>query len=261
MTMGRRTRTSRCVAGAIAVLLAFSAAVETLPAHEPLQRAEWAARVREKAGGYGFLTPLIYAITRGVELHARHAAGGPHPTAGELFDFASDRKFLGGLAGDLVFTALATAMTAGLPGGGFLKSILPVAAGFVGWEVGSGEIARSDWGALSAQIAVASVTHFAANVVLRSIGFPAAGLVAALLSSAAGIATGVWLDRRHERERHGLAPVLARPPPSGPGAPVSADSRALYRQVVEKLRTASPSEARADYERLRSLSPAPAAAR
>lgn len=146
------------------------------------------SQIRSKAGGYGWMTPLVVATTKVLEGVAREAQGGRDFTAGEAFDFAAEPKFWGGLAGDFVFTAVLTGLAGALPGGSFLKMLLPIGGGFVGWEVGSGNLRNTNWMALGGQIMAVAAIQYA---VLSMGGAP---MVAAVASLAGGIGFGILHD-------------------------------------------------------------------
>ena len=155
--------------------------------------AETAEEVQELAGGYGLLTPVILAVSRGTELAARRSAGERVGQDEGTVDFLKKKRFWSALTCDLVVTALATGVAAALPGPAFVRALLPVAAGFIGWEIGSGHLAKTDWASLSVQIGAAAAVQIGLTAAL--IAVPGAGLIAAAGGAVAGIAAGMIFER------------------------------------------------------------------
>ncbi|MBI4858734.1 MAG: hypothetical protein HY815_00430 [Candidatus Riflebacteria bacterium] len=142
-------------------------------------------RIRAQAGGWGLLTPALELVTRVVEASQMKGVDSRTRFA-HVTRFATSKKFWGGVAGDLVFTSLAEALTGSMPGGVFLRTTLVCLAGFAGYELGSGNIKETDWGDLILQSVAISAVYCAVS----ALSLPCAGL----LATAAAFITGMILD-------------------------------------------------------------------
>lgn len=203
--------------------------------------AHVAGQVRSKAGGWGLLTPLIVFGAKAVE--AGYEDG--HFDWSEAGSFVKSPTFWKGFAGDALFSWLAGTLAGMLPGGALIRNFVAISGGFLGWEVGTGNLAHTDWGNLFGQILAAS----AVQTGLGLLGFSMGGWAVSLAAAAAAIATGIFMDKLRKDEE-GVEADAPRAPPvlDGPQAPepfpggtdpqVAARLHAeRYRRLLETLRS------------------------
>jgi hypothetical protein len=244
------------------------------------QAATTIQKIGGKAGGYSVLTPVILALTRGAELSARRAEGQPVGKDEWALDFLGTRQFWGGFAGDVIATTLTMGVAAALPGPAFVKALLPVAAGFIGWEIGSGNLKNTDWASLSVQIGAVAAVQMALTAALVAV--PGAGLIAAVGGAAAGIAAGMLFEKLRAQPTSDFRPQAqeakpartagesprswgSRPPESDRGSTASGqtDRRRGYAALLDSMRNndrQGTADAYRDYQG-DTLAPQPAANR
>ena len=202
-----------------------------------------ARKVEDHAGGWGLLTPLILFGSRAVESAYEDGS----VDWGEAGGFVQSKTFWKGLAGDLTFALVAGSIASAMPGGALLRSFVAISGGFIGWEVGTGNFANTDWVNILGQVVAAGVVQTG----LAMLGVPA--LVTTIATIAAAIGTGILID--HIRGKNNdLAEDAPRAPPAGAPAEfkvIAGDSKLCeqqdpvtaaqmhedsYRRLVENLR-------------------------
>ncbi len=235
--MRRRTGSWTCLLAALLHLAAPAARLLAEGGSAPAW-AETARKVGENAGGWALATPFLVA---GSQL-ALQAAGEDRLEVEDLVN----RKVVGGLIGDFVTVGIVAHLVPLLPLGPVLGQAALMAAGFVGWEIGSGNLANADWAAIGVQVATAT----ALKVTLAAMGlsgFPVAALtiagtltVALLLQH---LREGMEADAEDRPQAASVAgaasPGTSRidPGPLPPEGPFAAPRPApdAYRHLVETL--------------------------
>lgn len=171
--------------------------------------------IEQRAGGWNLATPILIA---GSELYQGARGEGD----GLQVDDLANRRVVGGLAGDAGALGAAALAARFLPMPPVARVALMTAAGFLGWEFGSGDSQHTDWVELGAQIAAASAVQFLLPIALASAGI-AIGPVALMAAGvAAAVGTGMlvsWLRNRGKKDDEPEAPLLDTPPTAflGPG--------------------------------------------
>mgnify|MGYP001548284662 CR=1 FL=1 len=135
------------------------------------------------AGGWGLGTPIILATTS-ISQQIMNLQQGEEFSATACFSFLGEKKFWCGLAVDLALTWTICHLTPMLPVGLFIRTLLNVSAGFIGWEIGTSNLENTDWLSIALQATAAT----AAMLVLPgSLGFLTTSILAvtAALASAA----------------------------------------------------------------------------
>ncbi len=209
------------------------------------------------------LTPLVLFGSRAVESGYENGS----VDWGEAAGFVQSKTFWKGLAGDLTFALVAGSIASAIPGGALLRSFVAISGGFIGWEVGTGNLANTDWVNVLGQVVAAGLMQTG----LAMLGVPT--LVATIATIAAAIGTGILID--HIRGKNdSLAEDAPRAPPAdGPTAfddsrdisysseqqdPVTAAQmhEDSYRNLVRNLRrNKADEEARAAWEEYRKAEP------
>lgn len=214
----------------------------------PESSASLASRVHGKAGGWAWMTPLLVA---GVGLY-KHV----HEDEEFTLETVLNRQVVGGVLGDFALVALTHKIAPLLPIPPMFRAALLIGAGFVGWELGSGNLGQTDWVNLLAQVATATAIQVGLTAAAAGLGFPLGGVPIMLASMAGAIAVGILLD--HWRtgpeaeawERPG-APATGPPAariragPAAPAAPAAPEDAvpepagaAVRRDLYDRLRQA-----------------------
>ncbi len=242
--------------------------VEKLDLGPPLdQERTLASRIRDKSGGYGFLTPILIALTSAVDSFKHRESDAVVDTAADAFGFVGEKRFWGGLGADLLVTAVAGTIASAMPGGPFLQTLLPVAGGFLGWQIGTGQLGNTDWVGLGAQIGAAAVTQYA--VIAMMGGMPGSRIVAGLASAVTGITMGILMDSI--RDRYAMRAEATRPSDLplrdavkgpmaawGPSEPEPSAQKRYYRRLLEALSAGDRERIRMLHDAYRGGDPAPA---
>lgn len=145
-----------------------------------------ASSVRYNAGGWGLATPLIIA---GVGIYQ-------HFSKQETFE-ASDilnRKVLGGLAGDFLTVAAFSAIASVLPMAPLLRNFFVMFGGFLGWEIGSGNLAEADWVSMLAQAGVATLVQHGIHMLAASGGLALGPLATTVLAISSAMAVAILIQ-------------------------------------------------------------------
>lgn len=148
--------------------------------------ARVAGSVHANAGGWGLATPLIIA---GVGIYQ-------HVSKQEDFE-ASDilnRKVLGGLAGDFLTVAAFNAIAPHLPVAPLLRSFFVMFGGFLGWEIGSGNLAEADWGSMVAQAGVATLVQHGIHMLAATGGLALGPVATSVLAIASAMTVAILLE-------------------------------------------------------------------
>jgi len=154
-----------------------------------------ADNVHEHAGGWGLKSALIFSASGAVREFYDARNGGRTYSLGNAMSFTKQPRFWGGLIGDLSLTMAVTAIAPAIPGGIFVQTFAKVAAGFVGFELGSGNIKNTDWLSIGAQAAVSTAVYLGAMAALGPMGIAFAPVIATVLSIGAALATAYLLDK------------------------------------------------------------------
>lgn len=174
--------------------------------------------IEHKAGGWGIATPLMIAA---VALY-QEATDERDLEAKRL----ANRTVLGGLAGDFLMVAGARALVPMLPIPPVMKTALVISAGFLGWEVGSGNLAETDWVGLGAQIATATLLQTTLTAGAAAIGLSLGPVGLTALTIAGTIGVGMLVDKLRGPEADAwerpAAPTEAPPEDRAPEAPAAA---------------------------------------
>ncbi len=190
-------RLSLCL---IVVLLCHAAGPFAFGAERPRRAAtptvyEFSTSVKGNAGGWGWKTLLVAGASAAAsEFHASRSQGRVYDL-NNVYNFVKQPKFWGGLAGDLALTYIVTALAPAIPGGVFVQTLATVAAGFVGFELGSGNIKNSDWLSIGIQSVVATGTYLGASALVAAIGLPFAPLIATVASIGAALGAAYLLEK------------------------------------------------------------------
>lgn len=173
---------------------AFLIVLQLLAAASPALAADgWVGfteKVEANAGGWNAATPLIVG---GVAI-AQDLAGHRDFEADRLLN----RRFLGGMAGDVGLLVATRFALMHLPLPGPAKILAMTAAGFLGWEAGTSGFQDTDWVKTGAEIAAATLVQIGLPILLASAGLAAPGIVvmAAAIGASLGAALLVdWLRR------------------------------------------------------------------
>lgn len=261
----QQPRVTRRIALLLALLQFF------LPLLHPAFAAEpnLADKIHGKAGGWGIWTPIMVA---GVGIY-NHVSGEEDLDS----DHFLNRELVGGLIGDFALVALMNKVVPMLPLPAVFKTALVIGSGFVGWEIGSGNLGETDWTNLLAQVATATTIQVGLQAAAAAMGISIGGLPILLASMAGAIGVGILLDEMRgepeaESSERALAPIersLTRTRPDGPLPPATRDPTdkaerdSLYKKLKEALGRGDRDGAESlwlEYDRSRGGA-APAAAR
>jgi len=166
------------------------------------------------SGGWGWTTPAII-IGANLALGVIDSDGGGVDKAMGLM---TNPKFWGGVVGSLVIASLATRVATGLPGAAFLRTAVAMSGGFLGWEIGSLNIANADWLSIGSQIAAATAAYLAVQRIMGVTGFMGGGWQATAAAIGAAVLTGIILDKVRKKSLD--------PPLNGDPAPPTIHVRA-----------------------------------
>ena len=156
---------------------------------------EFSASVKGNAGGWGWKSLLVAASSAAAsEFHASRADGRVYDL-NNVFNFVKQPKFWGGLAGDLTLTYIVASLAPAIPGGIFVQTLATVAAGFVGFELGSGNIKNTDWLSIGIQSVVATGAYLGTMALVGAIGLPFAPLIATAASIGAALGAAFLLEK------------------------------------------------------------------
>jgi hypothetical protein len=150
------------------------------------QAARVATSVRANAGGWGLATPLIIA---GVGIYKQISEQ-------ETFE-ASDilnRKVLGGLAGDFLTVAAFNVIAPALPVAPLLRNYFVMFGGFLGWEIGSGNLAEADWVSMLSQAGVATLVQHGIHMLAATGGLSLGPMATSILAIASAMAVAILLE-------------------------------------------------------------------
>ena len=184
----------------IVVLLCHSLGPFAFAADAPRRTAaptvyQFSASVKGNAGGWGWKSILVAASSAAAsEFHASRADGRVYDL-NNVFNFVKQPKFWGGLAGDLALTYIVASLAPAIPGGIFVRTLATVAAGFVGFELGSGNIKNTDWLSIGIQSFVATGAYLGTAAIIGAIGLPFAPLIATAASIGAALGAAFLLEK------------------------------------------------------------------
>jgi hypothetical protein len=151
----------------------------------------------DNAGGWGLKSALIFSASSAAKEYYRSRDDGNAYDISNVFSFTKIPQFWGGLAGDLTFSMVVAAIAPSIPGGIFVQTLATVGAGFVGYELGSGNIKNTDWLSIGLQTLAATITHLALASLL--VGVPFAGLIAAVASIGAALGVAYLIKKMREK--------------------------------------------------------------
>lgn len=155
--------------------------------------------------GYGLVSTSFLRYS--AKLLEKHGSA-----EGIQFSDMLDRELLGGLIGDVGMVLTMSQLGPLLPVAPAIRETMMVAGGFIGWELGSGHIADTDWLKVSAEVTVATGLRLG----LIAAGLSPAGLPILLISMEGSVLAGRLVD--HLRDKHeGEAASTERPDPLHPG--------------------------------------------
>ena len=223
-----------------------------------------ASSVGANAGGWGLATPLIIA---GVGIY-KHVSKQDDFEAGDILN----RKVLGGLAGDFLTVAAFNAIAPHLPVAPLLRSFFVMFGGFLGWEIGSGNLAEADWVSIVAQAGVATLVQHGIHMLAATGGLALGPVATSVLAIASAMTVAILLEElrggpeAEAADRGGgasLDPGVLRgfraggdPGPAAPAGAGRADAEydALRRSLEEDARAEWGSRYR-DYRGAREAAP------
>ncbi len=157
--------------------------------------------VYANAGGWGLKSALIFSASSAIKEYYQSRDDGRTYQIGNVFDFLKMSQFWGGLVGDLALTMAVTAIAPAIPGGIFVQTLAIVGAGFVGYELGSGNIAHSDWVSIGFGTLAATVTQIGLSSLLA--GLPLAGIIAGVASIGVALGVAYFIGKLRERNADG----------------------------------------------------------
>ena len=149
--------------------------------------------VYANAGGWGIKSALIFSASSAAREYYDSKADGRAYDLSNILSFAKVPEFWGGLAGDLAFSMAVSAIAPAIPGGALIQTFVKVAAGFVGYEVGSGNVSNADWFSIGMQTLAATVTQIGLSTLL--VGVPFAGLIAGVASIGAALGVAYLISK------------------------------------------------------------------
>lgn len=153
--------------------------------------------VYDNAGGWGLRSALIFSASSAAKEYYRSRADGNTYDLANVFSFTKIPQFWGGLAGDLTLSMVVAAIAPAIPGGALVQTFATVGAGFVGYELGSGNIKNTDWLSIGLQTLAATLTHVGLSTLL--VGVPFAGLIAAVASIGAALGVAYLISKMREK--------------------------------------------------------------
>jgi hypothetical protein len=140
--------------------------------------------------GYGLVSTSFLRYS--AKLLEKH--GSPE---GIQFSDMLDRELLGGLIGDIGMVLVTSQLGPMLPVAPAIRETLIVAGGFLGWELGSGHIADTDWlKVVTTEVGVAS----GLRIGLIAAGMSPAGLPLLLITMEGSVLAGRLVD--HVRDKN-----------------------------------------------------------
>ena len=156
---------------------------------------EFSASVKGNSGGWGWKSLIVAATSAAAsEFHASRTEGRVYDL-NNVYNFVKQPKFWGGLAGDLTLTYIITRLAPAIPGGIFVQTLATVAAGFVGFELGSGNIRNTDWLSIGIQSVVATGAYLGTAALIGAIGLPFAPIIATVASIGAALGAAYLLEK------------------------------------------------------------------
>jgi hypothetical protein len=150
-------------------------------------------KVESMAGGWRFATPLIVAGTNLIQ-----------STLGED-DFKTEdltnREFLTGLGADFALVGLTRMVVRSLPIPALAKVALMTSAGFLGWEIGTGNLSRTDWALLATEVGAATALQVGLPILLAAAGLSLAPIAITALTIGGTLAVGALFDHLRKKMR------------------------------------------------------------
>lgn len=142
--------------------------------------------VRSMAGGWGLATPIMIA---GVGIY-QHLSGKQDWQWNDLFS----KEVAGGLVGDFVTTAAFAGIASVLPFSPLISSYFVTFGGFLGWEIGSGNLSEADWTSILLQAGAATFMRFGLQALMTTMGFSLGAIPLTALCIGAALTTAWILD-------------------------------------------------------------------
>ncbi len=147
--------------------------------------------VRMNAGGWGLATPMIIGGI-GIYQHLRHK------DSFEKEDILN-REVLGGLTGDFLTVAAFSAIAPALPVAPLLRSFFVMFGGFLGWEIGSGNLKNTDWAGILAQAGAATLVKQGLMTMMATGGLSLGPVAVTALSIGSAMAVAILLEKFRDR--------------------------------------------------------------
>lgn len=180
-------------------------------------------KVEDMAGGWQFATPLIVA---GTNLIQSTLGDDEHFDHEEL----TNRDFLMGLGTDFLAVGLTRMAVTALPLPPVARIAAITTAGFLGWEVGSGNLKEADWAKLGVEIAASTALQVGLPVLAAAAGLALGPIALTGLTIAGTLAAGALFDhfrdkwRKRKGDGGGRGGGDSGEPTSGSGNPGSGTS-------------------------------------
>lgn len=154
-------------------------------------------KVESMAGGWALATPMIVAGTNLIQ----EALGGEdyqNQTVGT-------KDLLMGMGTDMALVGLTKLAVRTLPLPPLAKAALITTAGFMGWEIGTGNLSKTDWALLGAEIATATALQVGLPILAAAAGIALGPIALTALTIGGTLAVGAFFDhlRKKAKERQG----------------------------------------------------------
>ena len=238
----------------VTLILVVSLLVGFLPSPTPAEGCvdEVLSHTEANAGGWGLGTPIILATTS-ISQQIMNLQKGEKFSPTACFSFLGKKKFWCGLAVDLALTWTICHLTPMLPVGLFLRTLLNVSAGFIGWEIGTSNLKDTDWLSIALQATAATTAML---VLPASLGFLTTTFLAVTAALAAAALLKVVRKKKDECEVSSEdLPYQAADVRGGPLRESNKERREAYLSFVKAAEEGSANVQR-HLERYQRLSPA-----
>lgn len=134
----------RRAAGLEAKKTALEADIAKYQAENPSVGSRMSALGKD-AGKWALMSVGVAATTNVVNQLAHNGWDPSKVNYGQAVAFLGDKHFWGGTAGSFVGSMAASALASAIPGGVFAKTALSIGGAALGWQVGSGNLANTDF--------------------------------------------------------------------------------------------------------------------
>ena len=237
----------------IALILVASILVGFFPASVWAEGCvdEIISHTESNAGGWGLGTPIILAATS-ISQQIANLQKGEEFSPRACFSFLEQKKFWCGLAVDLALTWTVCHLTPMLPVGLFLRTLINVSAGFIGWEIGSFNLKNTDWLSIALQATAATTAML---VLPASLGFVATTILAVTAALASAALLKVVRKKRDEWEVSSVGSTFKAEETSGSIREKNEKRREAYLSFVKAAEEGSV-HVQSHLERYQRLSPA-----